>query len=71
MNDKSALSETSVAEFLKATPKAVGLFTDFHTACVGCYLARFCKLKDVVTTYELDEKVFFEEVTKINVQKSD
>jgi hypothetical protein len=71
MNDKPALSETSVADFLRAMPKGVGLFTDFHTACVGCYLTRFCTLKDVVTTYELDEKAFFEEAANIIVQKSD
>ncbi|MBI5839583.1 MAG: hypothetical protein HZB19_05720 [Chloroflexi bacterium] len=70
MNDKSALSETTVEDFLKATPEAVSIFAGFHTACPGCYLARFCTLKDVVITYHLDEKVFFEEAVKLTVRKS-
>jgi hypothetical protein len=69
MNDNFEISEMSVENFLKSTPKAVRFFIDKHTACVGCGFARFCTLKDVIKIYQLDEKLFFEELTKIVVQK--
>ncbi len=70
MNDVFEISETSVENFLKSTPKAVRFFLDWHTACIGCGFARFCTLKDVVNTYQLDQKKFLEEVEKLIVQKS-
>jgi succinylglutamate desuccinylase len=69
MNDDFEISETSVENFLKSTPKAARFFIDWHTACVGCGFARFCTLKDVINTYQLDEKLFIEELAKIAIQK--
>jgi hypothetical protein len=69
MNDDLKISETTVENFLKSTPKAVRFFIDRHAACVGCGFARFCTLKDVVNTYQLDGKSFFEELAKIAIQK--
>jgi hypothetical protein len=69
MSDVFEISETSVEKFLKSTPKAVRFFLDRHTACVGCGFARFCTLKDVINTYQLEEKLFIEELTKIVIQK--
>lgn len=69
MDDDLKISETTVENFLKSTPKAVRFFIDRHAACVGCGFARFCTLKDVVNTYQLDEKLFIEELAKIAIQK--
>ena len=69
MNDNFEISETSVESILKSTPKAARFFLDWHTACVGCGFARFCTLKDVINTYQLDEKLFIEELAKIAIQK--
>ena len=70
MNDDFEISETSVENFLKSTPKAARFFLDRRTACVGCGFARFCTLKDVINSYQLDEKLFLEKLAKITVQKS-
>jgi hypothetical protein len=67
MNDDFEISETSVENFLKSTPKAVRFLIDRHAACVGCGFARFCTLKDVVNIYQLDGKSFFEELARITV----
>jgi hypothetical protein len=69
MNDILAISETSAADLLKATPKAVRFFIDHGTACAICSLARFCTLKDVIMTYGLDEESFLEDLAKLNVHK--
>lgn len=70
MNDNLKLSESTVESILKSTPKATRLFLDWHSDCVGCGFARFCTLKDVIDTYQLDEKKFLEAVEKLIVQKS-
>jgi hypothetical protein len=69
MNNDSAITETSVTDLLKSTPKAVRFFIDQHTDCAGCYLARFCTLRDVINVYQLDEQLFLKELAKITVQK--
>jgi hypothetical protein len=69
MSDIFEICETSVESVLKSTPKAARFFLDWHTACVGCGFARFCTLKDVVNTYQLDEKLFIEELARIAIQK--
>jgi len=48
---------------------AVRFFIDQGTGCAICSLARFCKLKEVVTAYDLSEEVFLEELAKLNVHK--
>ncbi len=70
MNDTSEISETTVESLLKASPKSIRFFLDWHLACAGCGFARFCKLGDVIKTYQLDEKKFLEEAHKLVVQQS-
>ena len=53
---------------MKSSPKAARLFLDWHAACVGCGFARFCRLEDVINTYQLDEKKFLEDLPKYNIQ---
>jgi hypothetical protein len=69
MSDVLEISNTSVENILKSTPKAARFFIDWRTACVGCGFARFCTLKDVINTYQLDEKLFFKELDRIAAQK--
>jgi hypothetical protein len=69
MNEILAISETSAADLLIATPKAVRFFIDHGTACAMCSLARFCTLKDVITTYDLDETAFLEDLAKLDIHK--
>jgi hypothetical protein len=65
MNKGLMISKISVADFLKSTPTAVRFFLDQGTACAGCYLARFCTLRDVIRVYHLDEKVFVEALARL------
>ena len=70
MNDNPAVLETSVADLLRKNPQAVNLFINHRTACVGCYMARFCTLKDVIEIYSLDADQVTRDVSKFDVQKS-
>ena len=69
MNDNLAISETTVADLLAITPKAISFFVDQGTSCAICSLARFCTLKEVITAYNLNEDVFREELTKLDIHK--
>ena len=58
MNQASCSPESTVAQLLAAHPGTVGALVRFGTHCIGCYLSRFCTLKDVVRAYGLDEAQF-------------
>lgn len=68
MSEHLELLDMSVEEVLKSTPSTVKFFISQHSDCVGCRLAHFCTLRDVVKAYELDEKKFLEALSKYNVQ---
>ena len=68
-NDVFAVPNTTVADLLKSNPSAVSFFIHQQTACVGCYLAKFCTLEDVINTYHLNKQSFLEELAKTIVQK--
>ena len=68
MNDDPAASETTVARLLDSCTGAVRIFMDFHTDCVGCNLARFCTVEDVIRLYELDGAAFVKELAGLTVQ---
>jgi hypothetical protein len=42
----------TVAQTLQAEGELARVFIDRKTACVGCYLSRFCTLEEVAKTYE-------------------
>ena len=44
--------DLTVAQVLQTDGELSRVFIDRKTACVGCYLARFCTLEDVAKTYE-------------------
>jgi hypothetical protein len=52
--------ETTVPQALDIHTSSV--FLRHKTACVGCYLARFCTLRDVANTYRLSPEVFLSEL---------
>jgi hypothetical protein len=70
MNDISAIPETLVADLFKSNPGTVSFFIHQPTACVGCYLAKFCTVKDVINTYQLNRKVFLEKLAAIIIHKT-
>jgi len=65
MENELISSESSVASLLKDFPQTARVFITQKTACVGCYMAVFCTLKDVISTYEIDDRIFFLELNKV------
>ena len=52
----------TVAQALQTDGELSRVFIDRKTACVGCYLARFCTLEDVAKTYEFPVEEFLGEL---------
>ncbi len=65
MNDILALPKTRVEDLLKSDATVIRFFIQQQTACVGCYLAKFCTLEDVINTYKLNEQSFLSALSKI------
>ena len=53
MSATTLFADTTVAEALALLPAAGRVLTARHTACVGCYLARFCTLRDTADFYNI------------------
>ena len=70
MNDVMAVPDTRIEDLLKSDATVIRFFIQQQTACVGCYLAKFCTLEDVINTYKLNEPSFLSELSKIISQKS-
>lgn len=45
---------TTVAETLSQIPHASQVFIQYHTGCVGCFLVRFCTLKEMADVHKID-----------------
>ncbi|HUG34686.1 MAG TPA: hypothetical protein VMJ90_07945 [Anaerolineales bacterium] len=46
--------EWTVEKTLKNQPEASFVFVRLHTQCVGCWMQKFCTIKDVAEIYQLD-----------------
>ena len=64
MSVTSLTAETTVAEVLERDPSTRAVFTAQGTACVGCYLARFCTLNDAAGFYKIPLETFMDEITQ-------
>jgi hypothetical protein len=65
MNHLPFSPELTVAQAVEASHAIPSVFINHRTACVGCYLARFCTLRDVAKTYELSLEPFLDELWQV------
>lgn len=60
MNNNTVTTEMFVADVLERWPQTATIFHRFKTACVGCAMAPFDTVADVVRIYELNGQKFLE-----------
>ena len=46
------------------------VFLEKKTFCLGCYMARFCTLKDVVQVYGLETETLVQEIQQAAINKT-
>ncbi len=56
----------TVEEILQKRPHAFSVFMRNKTKCVGCYLQRFCTLKDVAEMYQIPLEKMIEEIENVS-----
>jgi hybrid cluster-associated redox disulfide protein len=60
----------TVSEILKKYPETRRVFIERKTLCLGCYLARFCSLKEVAQAYSLEIETLVHEIQKAAINKT-
>lgn len=60
----------TVSEILKKYPETRQVFIERKTLCLGCYMARFCNLKDVAQAYSLETEILVHEMQKVTINKT-
>ncbi len=56
----------TVEEILQKWPHAFSVFMRNKTKCVGCFLQRFCTLKDVAEMYQIPIEKMIEEIENVS-----
>ena len=54
--------QLKVDKVLQKWPQAFSVFMKNKTKCVGCFMQRFCTLKDVAETYQLSLEKLIEDL---------
>lgn len=60
----------TVSEILKKYPETRQVFIERKTLCLGCYMARFCNLKDIAQAYSLETETLVHEMQKVTINKT-
>lgn len=60
----------TVSEVLQKYPGTSRVFLDRKTLCLGCYMARFCSLKDVAQVYSLETETLVSEIQQATINKT-
>ncbi len=56
----------TVEEVLQKWPHTFSVFMKNKTKCVGCFLQRFCTLKDVAEMYQIPLEKLIEEIENVS-----
>ncbi len=56
----------TVDEILQKWPHAFSVFMRNKTKCVGCYLQKFCTLKEVAEMYQIPIEKLIEEIENVS-----
>jgi len=67
MDETFNTGEESVADILQQWPQTSRVFLNQKTACVGCYLSRFCTLAEVAASYRLPLDILLEKL-RVSIQ---
>lgn len=71
MMEQQQISQSwTVFEILQKHPESSRIFIEKRTLCLGCYMARFCSLKDVAQVYSLEAEKLVQEIQQAAVNKT-
>jgi Fe-S cluster biogenesis protein NfuA len=65
MRAQTLSDDTTVVDALRTSPAIGSVLLSMRTACVGCYLARFCTLSDISKHYRLPWQAFIDKLRRV------
>jgi len=70
MERRSISQSLTVSEILQEYPETSRVFIEKKTACIGCYMDRFCNLRDVAQVYGLETEKLLRDLSHSIQKKS-
>jgi hybrid cluster-associated redox disulfide protein len=70
MEPKQISQSWTVSEILQKYPGTNRVFLEKKTFCLGCYMARFCDLRDVARVYSLETETLLHEIQQAAIDKT-
>ena len=61
-------SHWTVDETIQRKPESSYVFIKYRTQCVGCFLQRFCTIKDVAEIYQVDLEKFLKDLNNCEIK---
>lgn len=63
MNEDAQIqSHWTVEDVLRRKPETARVFVRYRTQCVGCYVQKFCSMKDVAEIYQINLDEFLKDL---------
>lgn len=56
--------EMTVEDLLRTWPNVYGVFLNGKAECIGCFMQKFCTLREVAGVYEVSPEEFMNELEK-------
>jgi len=66
--DAQIQSRWTVEDALRRKPKTARVFVKYRTQCVGCYMQKFCSMKDVAEIYQINLDEFLKDLNNCEKQ---
>jgi len=67
--DIEVQSHWTVDETLRQKPETSRVFVKHRMQCVGCYIQKFCTIKDVAEIYQVNLNEFLKSLNNCEVKK--
>jgi hybrid cluster-associated redox disulfide protein len=69
MSDKIQITlDWTVEQTLQDRPEISRVYIKNRTKCVGCWLEKFCTIKDVAETYHLDANKLLQDLNQSTIE---
>jgi hybrid cluster-associated redox disulfide protein len=69
MNEDAQIqSDWTVDQTLEQRPELSSFFVKHHMQCVGCYMQKFCTIKDVSEIYQVNLGEFLKSLNEFEVK---
>jgi hybrid cluster-associated redox disulfide protein len=67
--DAQIQSHWTVDETLRRKPETSSAFIKYRTQCVGCYMQKFCTIKDVAEIYQVNLDELLKSLNEREIKK--